>query len=131
MMQRAFWPKVMTFGLVGIGASLLHIVVAWMAINWGQLPVVLANIAGFCIAFIWSYLGHYHFTFQASGNHRAAIVKFAAVALGGFGVNMGVVLAWQALFGAGAIWAIVLGVVLAAGAVFVASNFWAFVGLRE
>lgn len=130
-MRPAFWRKVVTFGLVGVGASLVHIVVAWAVIQFGQAPVIIANVAGFCIAFIWSYLGHYHLTFRASNTHSAAFSKFAVVALGGFAVNTGVVLAWQAFFGAGSIWAIILGVILAAGAVFVASSRWAFGAARD
>lgn len=120
--------KIITFGVVGVGASLVHIAVAWVALHLLMMPVLLANILGFGVAFIWSYIGHYHLTFRAKAGHGGAVLRFAAVALGGFAINTGVVLAWQLAFGSASIWAIVLGVAVAAGAVFIASNFWAFVG---
>lgn len=127
-MARAMVPKLLIFGLVGVGASVVHVAVAWAAMHALASPALGANLMGFGAAFIWSYLGHYHLTFRTKTGHVAAFGKFAAVALAGFAINSAVVLAWQWVFGTASIWAIVLGVGLAAGAVFLASNFWAFKG---
>ena len=118
--------KLMVFGAVGVGASLVHIAVAWALMGWLQAGVFAANVTGFCTAFLWSYFGHYYLTFRARNAHRAAFGRFLAVALMGFAINNGVVWAWGAVIGQPGILAITLGVIIAAGTVFVASNFWAF-----
>lgn len=118
--------KLMVFGAVGVGASLVHIAVAWALISGLQSGVFAANAMGFCTAFLWSYFGHYYLTFRATGPHRAAFGRFLAVALAGFGINNAVVWAWGAVMGSAGILAIVAGVIIAAGTVFAASNFWAF-----
>lgn len=118
--------KVMVFGAVGVGASLVHIAVAFAMMRGLQTGVVGANIAGFGTAFLWSYFGHYYLTFRAKRAHRAAFGRFLAVALMGFAINSGVVWAWGVAVGQPGILAITLGVVIAAGTVFAASNFWAF-----
>lgn len=118
--------KLAVFGAVGVGASLVHIAVAWAMITGAQTGVFMANVAGFCTAFLWSYFGHYYLTFRATNAHRAAFGRFLAVALLGFAINNAVVWAWGAAAGRAGILAITAGVIIAAAAVFAASNAWAF-----
>jgi putative flippase GtrA len=124
-MSRGLAKKLVIFGAVGGAASLLHIAVAYIGLRAGM-GVFAANTGGFAVAFVWSYLGHYHWTFQSRGGHGAAFLPFAGVALAGFGINSAIVALWRHITGAESIWAIVLAVGIAAGLVFFASNFWAF-----
>jgi putative flippase GtrA len=75
------------FGIVGLGATLIHLAGAELAVLWKVAPW-LAFLIGFVPAFLFSYLGHRHFTF----GHAApgSLIKFLVVALVGVAVGEGV-----------------------------------------
>lgn len=117
--------KIVVFGIVGIGASVLHIIIAWAVLHVSATSIFVANLFGFLVAFIWSYLGHYHFTFRSDRDHKQAVPRFALTALLGYVINNAVVLACVVISGTESIWFIVLAVGIAAGAVYLISNRWA------
>ena len=117
--------KLAIFGLVGIGASLIHIAVAAIVDRVFAPSIFLSNAIGFLVAFGWSYLGHYHFTFRSDRDHRQAVPRFAATALLGYGINNAVVLACVLVTGSESIWFVVLAVGIAAATVYLISNRWA------
>lgn len=55
------------FGIVGILATILHLLAAYLANQIFELPPQLANFIGFLVAFFFSFIGHLRFTFSASG----------------------------------------------------------------
>ncbi|GAB2795123.1 GtrA family protein [Halomonas shantousis] len=83
---RQEFGKLVRFGIVGGGATLVHLVVAWtllyFAPHWSPLIV---NFIAFLVAFSFSYLGHRHFTFNSEGS----VAKFFVVAFAGFALNNG------------------------------------------
>lgn len=117
--------RIVVFGLVGGLASLLHIAVAGAAMRWGAVSIFVANMAGFALAFLWSYAGHYWLTFRSTRQHRSALPRFALTALAGYGVNNGVVLGCVLLTGTESLWFIVLAVGFAAIVVYLVSSRWA------
>jgi putative flippase GtrA len=65
--------QVFRFGLIGVLATLLHMVVGATA---------------FVIAFVVSFMGHFGYSFpDRTADPRRALIRFAAVACGGFAVN--------------------------------------------
>lgn len=67
--------NVARFGLVGLSATGVHAVVAYLllwALDW---PVLVVNTAAFLVAVGWSYVGHAYVTF---GQRRVAARQFAA-----------------------------------------------------
>lgn len=75
------------FGIVGVLATLTHVVVvAGMSFTTTLHPVAMNSIA-FCIAFLVSAFGHMRFTFQFKGNHFIALVKFLIVAITSLGIS--------------------------------------------
>ncbi|WP_106478739.1 GtrA family protein [Phytohalomonas tamaricis] len=78
--------KLVRFGLVGGGATFVHLGVAWTLLyffqSWSPLVV---NLIAFLVAFSFSYLGHRHFTFKSEGN----VIKFFVIAFAGFALNNG------------------------------------------
>lgn len=117
--------KLTVFGIVGVGASLLHIAVAW-GVDWMFSPsIFFANFVGFLVAFLWSYFGHYHLTFRSTKAHRQAAPRFALTALMGYAVNNGVILICVLITGTESIWFIVLAIGFAAAAVYLLSSVWA------
>tara|TARA_E500000178_G_scaffold7012_1_gene7046 strand:- start:12 stop:404 length:393 start_codon:yes stop_codon:yes gene_type:complete len=74
------------FGLVGIGATLVHLCVSVLVLAMG-LDVYLANLVGFVVAFVFSFLGHSRVTFPDGDRSHLAWARFFLVALMGFGLN--------------------------------------------
>ena len=120
--------KLIVFGAVGGIASLLHMLIAYVALDQIGLSIFAANFFGFVIAFVWSYVGHYYFTFQSTAGHRQSVMRFSVTAIAGYAVNNCVVLICVLAKGNESLWFIIAGIIVAAVAVFVASNFWAFAG---
>ncbi len=120
--------KIAVFGLVGIGASLIHLgVTAFVnkALLWS---ILLANQIGYAIGFVWSYSGHYYLTFRSSKRHGQALPRFALTALIGYGINNGVLVACVLITGDESLWFVALAIAMAAGVVYLLSNFWALGG---
>lgn len=58
------------FGIVGIIATLVHIFSAWILLDNLQINnAIIVNTIAFLIAFIFSFLGHYFWTFKATENN--------------------------------------------------------------
>lgn len=115
------------FIVVGTAAAATHLGVVWAlveALGWRPL---LANVAGWALAFVVSFSGHFRLTFSTSGAALwPAARRFALISFGGFLVNEA---AYALLLGlSGASYVLLLGAVLVglAVATFVLSRWWAF-----
>lgn len=115
------------FGLVGLAATAVHMLVG-AALILGAMPPLIANGLAFAVAFAVSFTGHFGFTFAESGARFAvALRRFAVVALGGFAVNEALlILLLGSMQGAWPTTALVTSTSVAAGLTFLASRFWAF-----
>jgi putative flippase GtrA len=83
MQRQLFW-----FGVVGVSAMLVHLgSVALILVPLGLTPL-LANVAGFLLAFQVSHAGHRHFTFQtAQAPGSRSRLRFFMVACSSFAIN--------------------------------------------
>lgn len=79
------------FGLVGLGATLVHAAVYGYAVGPAALAPLVANPLAFAVAFALSFLGHRHWTFAGQGDARA-LPRFLATAL--FGLASNQLLTW-------------------------------------
>lgn len=82
--------QIARFGLVGIAATLVHAGILSLLIEMLALPVQLANISAFMVAFGVSYLGHHRWTFDSDAGHRQAASKFLLTAIVGFLANVAI-----------------------------------------
>ena len=88
MKRQLFW-----FGVVGVSAMLVHLATVALVLVPLGVPPLLANCAGFLVAFQVSHAGHRRFTFQ-DGSESASLssastsrLRFFGVALASFGIN--------------------------------------------
>jgi putative flippase GtrA len=72
------------FSAVGVIATVVHIGVAMVAVATAGMNATVGAMIGFLSAFIVSYVGHFRFTFAASGRYRDYLVKFAVTSLASF-----------------------------------------------
>ncbi len=79
------------FAGVGGAATALHVVVAMVLVETGQLSLFWANVPAFLAAFILSYLGNLKWTFGVGGFHRRRVPRFLLIALLAFALNQSIV----------------------------------------
>ena len=72
------------FSAVGVCATVVHIGVAMAAVAAAGVNPTVGAMIGFLSAFIVSYVGHFRFTFAASGRYRDYLLKFAVTSLASF-----------------------------------------------
>jgi putative flippase GtrA len=88
----AFFQQLVSFAIVGVGATLTHAIIFNISFEQLRLHHLIANILGFCIAFLVSYLGQFHWTFKEQAiqleDKRSAFFKFLKTALLGFALNL-------------------------------------------
>jgi putative flippase GtrA len=75
------------FGIIGIAATITHAGVVTLLIETTALDPRFSNAIAFCIAFIVSFNGHFHWTFPKAAPARQALWRFLVIALLGFGIN--------------------------------------------
>jgi putative flippase GtrA len=122
-MHSGFW-----FVLVGASAALTHMAVFTVVLLlvptlWPEI----ANVAGFLVAFLVSFVGHRHLSFQDAGTSLLqSFVRFAATAVAGFATNEAVFIVLFRVLALPTWVALISGIVLSAIQTFVLSRFWAF-----
>lgn len=115
------------FIVVGCAAAAVHWSVATACVALGGLAPLQANVAGWLVAFAFSFSGHHFLSFRGhgSGMGRAAL-RFFAISAGGFAINeatYALLLHWTR-----ARYDILLAIVLVgvAGLTYLLSRHWAF-----
>jgi putative flippase GtrA len=117
---------------VGILATLVHAIAFAALIELAKLAPLIANFAAFGIAFLVSFLGHFHWTFRSQRatadwwRQRTALARFAMVALTGFMLNSLAVVLVVNLLALPYQYALILMVTIIPLIVFGLSKFWAF-----
>jgi putative flippase GtrA len=116
------------FGIVGLGATLVHVLAYAGLIELLALQPLLANALGFALSVNVSFVGHRHWTFggAGAGGARRALFRFWAVALFGFALNSLFVQLVTGMARLPYYWSIPLIAGVTPLATFALSKFWAF-----
>lgn len=78
--------QLMKFGIVGLAATGLHLLIAFILLYAG-VNVYLANLCAFLGAFVLSYIGHNYWTFAMTSWHPSTLAKSFLLASMGFLAN--------------------------------------------
>lgn len=117
--------RVIRYGLVGSGAALTHLAVAWVCVAIGFWPG-LANAAGFVCGFGVSYVGQSRFTFALGTGSGAILLRWFGLQLTLLGLSsLGVQFLTQR-FGFPTMPTILIAIGLVAIIGFAAGRFWIF-----
>jgi putative flippase GtrA len=119
------------FGLVGIAATVTHVIVFTLWIEAAGLTPLRANVAAFCVATIVGFIGHFSWTFHGHGawearRWQAVLVKFVVVSLSGLALNSLMVYFVVNVLAMSYVYAVGLMVTVVPACTFVLSKFWAF-----
>ena len=125
-----FSRQVLRFGLVGVGATLVHLAVFAAVAEGLKISPQLANVAGFLVAFAVSFAGHAGWTFRDQIDERRLqgghLVRFFCVSLAGFVFNSAIVYLVTAVFHHPARAALVLMATLTPAILFILNRYWVF-----
>lgn len=78
--------KLIKFGLVGGVATLVHFIIASFAFL-ARPDALMANVAGFAVAFLVSAVGHLYWTFRVETARVVAFFRFLLIATLGFSAS--------------------------------------------
>lgn len=112
--------------MVGILATAVHVAVAYFTGTFGDFPPQLANLFGFLVAFMVSYFGHLHYTFQPQASSDRYFRRFLILSGLSFLTSSSVVFFLTHTVGLNFVWAMVGVAVIVPGVSFLAAKFWAF-----
>lgn len=73
--------QIASFGVVGICATLVHVVLAWTLIERAAVDGFLANACGAAAAFSVSYLGNARITFASGRSLLGGAIRYLGVTL--------------------------------------------------
>ena len=73
--------QLLSFGVVGVAATLAHVGVAWLLIESTAINAYLANAMGACAAFMVSFLGNANFTFITDRSFWSSARRYVWVSL--------------------------------------------------
>lgn len=114
------------FGVVGVLATLVHIGLGLLLIRCDA-TLHVANALAFCGAFLFGFTAHYFFTFAGNSvSVLKALFRYFVVAITGYALNGGILIAAKATGKISAEPALILAVGLAAMMSFFLSRNWAF-----
>lgn len=118
--------EALRFASVGVGATLVHLAVAWLANRGVGFQPFLANACGFAAAFSLSYLGHFYWTFGRQAGHARHLPRFVIVAGAGYALTNLIV--WAVTVHGGYPFEAALAVILVAvpSATWLLARIWAF-----
>ena len=75
------------FFLVGIVATLIHMIVAAILIASFSVPVFLSNLIAFLVAFLFAFSGHYIWTFRKKANLYRSLIRYFTISGTAFATN--------------------------------------------
>jgi len=122
-MHYGFW-----FVLVGASAALTHMAVfALVLLLVPTLWPEIANVAGFLVAFLVSFVGHRRLSFQDAGTSlMQSFLRFTATAVAGFTANEAVFIVLFRVLALPTWLALISAIVVSSLQTFVLSRYWAF-----
>jgi len=123
---RAELGKLSRFTLIGILATLTHIVISFLVIRLFGASLHFANLSGFAVALTVSYVGHYYFSFRSERDHRATLPRFFGSALVAYLGNVVLVAALGALTALAEDTRLLMGICVMPIISFILSRLWVY-----
>ena len=114
------------FLVVGLTATAIHMSMVWLLMEKFSQPPFLANLGAFMTAFVFSFLGHYHWSFKTHTRQANSLQRFFLVAASALLLNniLLVFLLEKAYFSE--LITTILSVLIIPVYSFIGSRFWAF-----
>ncbi len=121
----------LTFGVVGLAATVVHVSLALTLNARFAVGPIIANFAGYSCGFFVSYLGNSLLTFRRPALHGQRLSRFLAASLGGLALNQAIVFPLVTLAHLPLKLALAPAVVIVPIVSFAAARLWVFSGKDE
>lgn len=115
----------MSFGAIGIAATLTHVVIAWFSYSSGNLHPGLANLLGAIAAFFVSFYGNRSLTFKSSRPVSSSVWRYIIISLVSYFLATAIMLTNESL-GLPTYLFACLVILTVPPVTFVLAKFWAF-----
>lgn len=125
-LRRAPSGEILRFGIVGVGATLTHLGLLRVGVEWFGASPVLANGLAFCVAVLVTYFGQSRWVFRSHGHDIARLRKFLLSVCGGLFLNVGIMALTVQVLGLNYLVGFVSGLVIIPAVTFVINKFWVF-----
>lgn len=89
--HRQLGGQVVRFAVVGVSATLTHVVLVLVQVESGLLEPLAANVVAFSAALFVTYIGNHKWTFGLAGAHRRHFPRFIVIATLGLALNQAIV----------------------------------------
>lgn len=119
-------PQPVRFGLVGVTATAIHVIMLLLLVEKLALAPVLASVPSFLSALIVSYLANQRWTFLAHGNHGRHFPRYAAVSVAGLFLNIAIMYGTVSLMHMPYLIGLSIVVVVVPLISFLLQRYWAF-----
>ena len=117
--------QLLSFGLVGVAATLSHVGVAWLLIESVAINAYLANAIGACAAFMVSFLGNANFTFITDRGFWSSARRYVWVSLLSLMLTS-IILALTRYYGLSTLAYVIVVLATVPPATFFLAKLWAF-----
>lgn len=114
------------FGIVGVGATFVHMGVAAFLVHFDVTNVFLANLLAYLTAFSVAFTGHFFWTFQKGAPLKQAIWRYFIISASAFGVNNLVLLSLVESGVVSKVASVIIAAAIVPAISYVASRLWGF-----
>ncbi len=76
--------RIVRFGIVGVGSTLIYAVLAWIFTVRLEMPAVVGSILAYCCGAVFSYTTHRRVTFRSTQSVRQEAPRFAGISFAGW-----------------------------------------------
>ena len=123
---RLFAHSSMRYLLVGFSNTAVGFAVIWVALRCFGLGNVIANAAGYSVAFLWSFALNRKWTFYHKGAVRPALVRYLLATLVAYGMNLIVVILVARWLSQGSLFVQVDGMLTYTAVAYVGARYFVF-----
>jgi len=125
-MKNSFFAQSIKYIVVGIINTLLTLVVIWLMRNVFHTPLVVANVTGYVLGFINSFLLNRSWTFKSFNDWKKEFIKFLMVFFICYLIQLGVLLLLEKYTGLKETYNVLIGMVVYTALNFLFNKYFTF-----
>lgn len=123
---RPFAHSSVRYLLVGCSNTAVGFAVIWVALRCFGLGNVVANIAGYSVAFLWSFALNRKWTFYHDGAVGSALLRYLLTTLLAYGMNLLVVIVAERCLSRGSLFVQIDGMLTYTVAAYIGARYYVF-----
>ena len=125
-MDKKFFIEAFKYGIVGVGNTLLTLSVIWLMRSVLELPLIVANMTGYVLGFINSFVFNRIWTFKGKDDWKKEFIKYLIVFLICYLIQLGFVLLLENYTTLKETYTTLLGMVVYTGVNFFLNKYYTF-----